>query len=189
MLKMSMRFHGTRALLMHNGRLADPTNTFTRALKTLTSQRNKTEATHEEIKKVEWLAGLYTDRDNRPALTEDMVLGCGIKGAKSMKKGEAMKAAVLGAAPFFPLEFDGPLDLTELYETGRFCDYRGVVVQRARTMRARPRFDDWKLTVTLLVDEEAINPREVLAAYQYAGRLVGLGDFRPRFGRFEVELV
>ncbi len=174
---------------MHNGRLADPTNEFARGLKALTGQRNKTETTHGEIKKLEWLAGLYTDRQGRVAVTEDMVLGAGIKGAKSMKKGEAMKAAVLGAEPFFPLEFDGPLDLTELYETGRFIDYRGVVIQRARTMRARPRFDDWKLTVTLLVDEDAINPREVLAAYQYAGRLVGIGDFRPRFGRFEVELI
>lgn len=189
MLTLTLKLTGVRPLLMHNSRLADPTNEITRALKALTAAKNKTDAQYEEIKKLEWLGGLYTDQQGRIAVSEDLVLGCGTAGARSLKKGPAFKAAVLGAEAFYPLEYDGPEDLEELFKTGKFVDYRGVVVNRNRTMRARPRFDKWSLTVSLILDESAINPKDVLSAYDFAGRMVGIGDFRPRFGRFTVEKI
>ena len=189
MRDLHLKLTGTRALLLHNGRLADPTHPLTRRLKELTGTRNKTDSVHEEIRKVEWLGSLYEDDEGRICLTEDMLLGCGIAGGKSLKKGAAMKAAVLGSQPFYPILYKGPRDKLELYESGKFVDYRGVVVQRNRTMRARPRFDEWSVKVSLMVDEDAINVKDVIAAYTYAGRMVGLGDFRPRFGRFDVEVV
>lgn len=186
MQTLRLKFKGLRALLLHNAQLADPRNPKTRAIKELTGQRNKTDSIHEEIRKLEWLGGLYLDDKGRIAITEDMVLGAGLGGAKTMKKGTAFKAAVLGAEPYFPLEYNGPKDPVALYETDKFVDYRGVVVQRNRVFRARPRFDAWSLTATLIVDESLMNPKDVVACYENAGRMIGLGDFRPRFGRFEV---
>lgn len=182
-----LRLTGTRALLMHNCRLADPRNPVARAIKELTRNRQKTDSTYEEIEKLEWLGSLYQDDEGRVVVTEDMILGAGINGAKKMKAGPAMKAAVLGTQPFYPLIYDGPREALELYESGKFIDYRGVVVQRNRTMRARPRFNDWSVEAELMVDEEQINVKDVVRAYELAGRMHGLGDFRPRFGRFEVE--
>jgi hypothetical protein len=187
MQTLHLRLTGLRPLMLHNGQLADPTHAMTRAIKELTRQKNKTDAVHMEIKKLEWLGCLYTDADGRIVVTEDMLLGTGLAGAKSMKKGVQFKAAVLGTEPTYPLLYDGPAEPLALFETGKFIDYRGVVVQRARTMRARPRFDKWSVEVGLMIDDSAINVNEVLASYEYAGRLVGLGDFRPRFGRFSVE--
>lgn len=184
---MKLRFTGQRPLMLHNGRLADPTSEVTRAIKELTGQRSKTEAVFKEIKKLEWLGCLYTDAEGSICVTEDMVLGAGIAGSKSIKKGPAFKAAVLGAEPFYKLKYDGPADPLELFEDERFVDYRAVVVQRNRTMRARPRFDTWSLDVELIIDDSAINPKDVFTSFETAGRLIGIGDFRPRFGRFICE--
>lgn len=181
-----LKLTGKRELLMHNGQLADPRNPKTRAIKALTSGRNKTDDTLEEIRKLEWLGGLYLDPEGRISITEDMLLGAGLSGAKTMKKGTLFKAAVLGESAFFPLEYKGPKDPLALYENNDFVDYRGVVVQKSRVFRARPRFNQWAVTVSLLVDASIMNIKDVVSSFEKAGQMIGLGDFRPRFGRFEV---
>jgi hypothetical protein len=189
MLSMTLRFEGTRALLMHNARLADPTHEMTAALRQ-TRQQARTEATFEQMRRLEWFGGLVTDQHNKPALSEDMVLAAGVAGAAFTRRVEAMRGAVLGMQPFFPLEYEGPKDLDALYAGGRHVDYRSVMIdERKRVMRTRPRFDSWAVTVPLLVDETVIDPRDVQHAFEMSGRLVGIGDFRPRFGRFTVELM
>lgn len=178
---------GIRPLLMHNGQMADPTNPATRGLKEVTKKKNKTDADHLEIKMLEWMAGLYRDESGAIAVTEDMILGCVIAGARAVKKGKQAQAGVLGASPFFALKYKGPKDPIELFKTGSFCDYRLVVVDRKRIMRARPKFNQWSVDVELLYEDTLMNERELLAALTTAGASVGLGDFRPRFGRFTVE--
>lgn len=184
---LKLRLIGTRPLLMHNGQLADPTNPNTRAIKPVAKKREKTEADFEQLKKLEWIGGLYRDSEGRISLTEDMVLGAAIEGAKKVKKGKQMKAGLFSPKTHFPLEFKGPKDVLELYETGNFCDYRSVVIGQARTMRARPRFAEWSASIELVVETGVVNPNDVVEAFELAGRFIGLGDFRPRFGRFEVK--
>ena len=54
----------------------------------------------------------------------------------------------------------------------------------------RPMFRSWKLTCTIEIDEQEINPARVRELFRKAGRYIGLGDFRPSckgpFGRFKV---
>ena len=59
-----------------------------------------------------------------------------------------------------------------------------------RCLCHRPRFDDWHLDLTLLVDRDAISGADVRTLLETAGVRVGLGDFRPErngpFGRFVI---
>ncbi len=59
-----------------------------------------------------------------------------------------------------------------------------------RTLCHRPRFDDWRLVFTLLIDQEAISVAEAHSVLNLAGQRIGLGDYRPErggpFGRFAV---
>lgn len=67
-------------------------------------------------------------------------------------------------------------------------DKRRVVIQRAGINRIRPALKSgWKATFELMVNlPEYISPNELCEVIQMAGRLIGLGDFRPTYGRFQV---
>lgn len=66
-------------------------------------------------------------------------------------------------------------------------DARPARIQRARIMRHRPHLVDWKLAFRMTCLEGDLLPVEVLNAILVkTGQAVGIGDYRPRFGRFVV---
>lgn len=69
-----------------------------------------------------------------------------------------------------------------------YLDRRRVTVQRAGVTRERPAFNaGWSCEVELMVMTPAyINERLLHRTLSDAGRLVGVGDFRPTFGRFSI---
>lgn len=76
-----------------------------------------------------------------------------------------------------PLIFNGEYEI----------DARGVVIQRARVVRWRPRFNTWKLQFTIdVLDDENISVPVLKEILEKAGATKGIGDYRPRFGRFMV---
>lgn len=184
--KLEVTLSGVSPLMLHNGHLADPTNTHTKALKSLTSKRNKTEEDLLNIRQVEWMGGLYLDASGRVAIPAEAVLATVIAGARKDKLGKQASAGVFEVQPFYPLKYDGPKDLNKLYADGRFADYRSVVVQRNRCMRCRPVFPQWDLPIQLSVNDEVINIADVKRALEVAGEVIGLCEYRPRFGRFVV---
>ena len=86
----------------------------------------------------------------------------------------------------------GLLVLTEYASLGKtdwdYLDQRRVVIQRNGVNRIRPAFHKgWRATFELQVILPEYITRDVLgAAITNAGRLVGVGDFRPTYGRFQV---
>jgi hypothetical protein len=66
-------------------------------------------------------------------------------------------------------------------------DARPVRIQKARVMRRRPLLAQWELVFGIQVLDDDILPRDVLKAILVkAGEAVGIGDYRPRYGRFIV---
>ena len=81
--------------------------------------------------------------------------------------------------------------LTPLHPLGNtydFEDKRRAVVQRQGITRTRPAFKaGWKASFTFLVmTPEYIRPDDFQDVATDAGRLVGVGDFRPTYGRFSI---
>lgn len=76
----------------------------------------------------------------------------------------------------------------EVAKTWDYLDSRRVTVQRAGVTRVRPAFlAGWRCTFELSVlSPEYISPQLLLETLTTAGRLVGLADFRPMHGRFQV---
>ena len=65
-------------------------------------------------------------------------------------------------------------------------DARGVLVQRARVIRWRPKFNQWKLRFKLtIINDDQINTATLKDILEMGGR-TGLGDYRPRFGRYTI---
>jgi hypothetical protein len=69
-----------------------------------------------------------------------------------------------------------------------YLDKRRVMVQRQGINRVRPAMHaGWKVTFDLLVVLPEYVDRQMLReTIESAGRLIGLGDFRPTFGRFGI---
>lgn len=188
MQELKCKLVGIAPIMFHNERLANPSDPYTREIKKLTSQRKKTEEIFEQIKRIEWRAGFY-ERDGCPVVPSDNVLGCFQNGAKKTKRGQDFNASVIAPVAFFPLIYDGPKKIDDLYGDGtsNWVDYRSVVVNRARCMRARPIFREWELEVQLQYDEEIFNLEDLQQCIETAGERIGLCERRPRCGRFLVE--
>lgn len=86
----------------------------------------------------------------------------------------------------------GVVSLTELATLGvqdwDFLDQRRVTVQRAGITRMRPAMlAGWRAEFEIQVLlPEYIPPMDLLDVVTRAGQLVGVGDFRPTYGRFAV---
>ncbi|MBF0307555.1 MAG: hypothetical protein HQL41_18145, partial [Alphaproteobacteria bacterium] len=85
------RIEGTAALLMHNGRLADPLNEYARILKSLASKRVKTDADFEKMAEVEWLGGLWT-WNKEPCIPSAVIEAALVKGAGRRRMTDRVKA-------------------------------------------------------------------------------------------------
>ncbi len=178
---------GIEDMLMHNGQLADPTNKWAKAMKEITGQRGKTEDQYIELARLEFLGGLYYDEVDGVFLPGEALEACLIDGAKKRKLGKNFKSAVFvhGHAP---LNYGAKLSPEDMWKAGTFKDTRGVVVGQSRVQRTRPVFRrGWKVAFQItLIEEAGINVSDVKTALMNAGTFSGLGDFRPRYGRFKV---
>lgn len=178
---------GITPLLMHSERLANPFDPLTRELKALTGKRKKTEDDLHDIARVEYAGGLYFDNDTGIHLPGYNIFSALVGGGKLHKLGTAIRRAAIVSDEKVALDFEGPRDPDKLFDDKRFVDMRSVRVGTSKVLRCRPIFRDWRATFTVLFDEAGIQRADLDRCLQAAGAMVGLGDYRPRFGRFEVQ--
>jgi len=150
-------------------------------MKRLSSNRKKTDDIHEEMARVEWFGGLYTGDDGEPCIPSDNLTACIQAGAKKSKLGKQFSAGVYVN--------DGPRDPEALWEDKRFVSRKSAKVGTSRIIRTRPIFHNWTATFTLTFDPELVNQEQVEKALEDAGIQCGVGDWRPRHGRFRVDSV
>jgi hypothetical protein len=193
MLQAKFKITGTSPLLMHCDQLADPLNPLKKEISKYTGKRKKTDDDHEMIAKLEWQAGMYFDDHNGPIIPGRMVKAMMIQAAKKTKDGPKVKSGVQVLTTEMPVQYDGPRTLEKMWKDGRFTDKRSVVVQRARTIRCRPKFMKWSIEAAVAFDEGVVDLADIVRFLETGGMMVGIGDYRPEnggdFGRFEVEVM
>ncbi len=138
--------------------------------------------------------GIYRDSKGQMVHPVAGLRSALIKAARGKKAGkrsapDVVKSAVLPVDEYVILvDPDSKKPLKE-YQ----IDTRRVLVQRNGIMRSRPRHERWAFEVRLAVDEDVINPEQIVPLLQEAGLVAALGDFRVEkggtFGRFTAELI
>jgi hypothetical protein len=101
------------------------------------------------------------------------------EGKKTYK--DIIKAGIIIEPNEIPL-----LNENKKYNKYDEIDARPVVVNRARVVRWRPKFNNWKLKFKItILNKDEISVEVLKEILEYSGKL-GLGDYRPRFGRYMV---
>lgn len=187
MLKMvDVRIKGITPLLMHNGALADPTNPIVRAMKKISAKRTgKTDDDILELARLEFMGGLYLDEKGEPCIPGENIEATLVEAARQTKRGKkATSAFIVEGNPV--LNYEGPHDADSLWADTRFRFYKGVKLNgKVRIMRMRSIFRSWAVSFTLHYETDTLDLEAVRDILETA-QGVGLGDWRPKYGRFEV---
>lgn len=181
-----VKIRGVTPLLMHNSVGADPTNEGVIELKKMTAIKKKTLDIYEKIKICEMRVSLYYDDEIGPYIPAEMVEALIRDAAKTEKLGKAMKVGLIADPEKIPLIYKGPRDIDTLCGPGEFRDSRVVRNQQNRILRTRPIFFPWGAEFEIRYSPSLHNPDSILHFIGIGGKLCGIGDFRPRYGRFEV---
>lgn len=183
-----VRITGTSPLLMHSDRFANPLDPMTKAHKELTSVRKKSDDTQVAIAKSEFIGGCYWNKSDGFFMPAQNLEACLIGAAKLQKLGVKFKQGVQVLEDTLPLREKLPSSPEKLWESPEYIDARGVKVGQAKIIRYRPIFRAWSLQATVVFNPDVVSRSEVVKSLTDAGALIGLGDYRPRFGRFLVEI-
>lgn len=183
---MKVRIHltGTAPLLMHNVRLADPLDPYAIALKKVSNKRVKTEDDHAEMARIEWYGGLYHDDDVGPYVPGFNVERALRDGAKITRQGKQVERGLLVTDDFCPVIYVGPRDLPGLWADKQYTHRAAIRVAQARVMRTRPVFPEWQVEADAEIDPGLLSVEDLQTHADAAGSMAGLGDWRPRYGRF-----
>jgi hypothetical protein len=195
--------NGIGPMLMHCGQTADPLNQFARAMKAQSAKRNKTDEDLATLSLLEWWAGLYTDKplkvdaegivsvpDGTGLIMPAHVLdSCIREGARKIKAGKLISAGVIVEGPA-KFKASGVKSLAAASGDESFHFRCAVKVGTSKVMRTRPIFNEWSASFSICMDTEVVDLPTVKQSLEAAGRLVGVGDWRPgapkggSYGRF-----
>ena len=192
-MEIQATIRGVRPLLMHNGALVDSQSEHAKQKAAITKKKPQTDSDKAELARLDFLGALYLDDTGKVVIPHINLLAVITKGAGKERKGPDVKSGVFipenGVLDFGDpkIKNDGKETAATLWASGNYADRRRVVIQRQGIMKVRPRFDNWTCSFNLDIDEEICNPDDVQRWLEIGGKRSGLGDYRPIFGRFEVE--
>jgi hypothetical protein len=188
MLKnLDVKIEGVSPLLMHSPQTMEPGHPIGLAIKEITCLRSKTVEQQKELFRLEWLAGLYVNEKGKAILPGSMLEASLVAGAKKARLGKQFLSGVF-VEDDPELDFpDSKIKAEKLWEKGGYKLSVPARVQQARVMRTRPMFKQWSLRFKVTFNDDVVDKKQVIDALKTAGQLCGVGDWRPKFGRYEVK--
>ena len=192
MKKLKIEIEGIVPLLMHSNRLANPLDPDVKEYKKVSGKRKKTDEDHEWLAYNEWRMGLYLNEENDVILPDINIESCVVAGAKDARKGKQFQSGfVVPSAPKLKNPRTGRYYALDTIEgDANFYDTRAIKLQGSNTvMRTRPIFTEWSVEFDALFNENLIDKSDIIEALRVAGEQKGIGDYRPKFGKFKVNSI
>ena len=187
-----IKIKGTTPLIMHSGDGLNPRHPLAIEKAEITRKRggNRTEADDARLATIECYQGFWLDESGKPTIPAPAFRAAIETAARKYKQGPQVREGLVVLETAFHYDEDRyGKDIEELTEKTAFTV--GVVVQRSRTLRTRPRFEPpWGATALIDADEELIDRDQLTRWLTVAGKRIGIGDWRPEksgvHGRFDV---
>lgn len=185
--ELSVSVRGTSPLLMNSPQGVNPTHPLVKEMKSISKLRNRTDDQEERIMEIKWELGLYYDKEIGVYLPSDYFQACLREAAKTGRKGRDVVKGIWVNPAFIPLIYEGPRLVKDLMEDMRFRDVRpGKLKKTTSILLCRPRFNVWSAKFSIVYDEAVWQKEDILKFLEIGGRFCGVGDYRPRYGTFEV---
>lgn len=184
MYQVNVSVLGTSVLLQHRFPMPDYEN--------LTKGGHKSTGAKDYSQ--EWKESLYVTNGEvyQPANHFEMSMTKAAAGFKvTGKRGKSYKDLVSANVFIDPEKIlfgiPEPSELDTDADKPLYLDMRPVVIMRARIVRLRPAFKPgWELKFTINVIDDELPANILQDILVLAGKAVGIGDYRPKFGRFSV---
>jgi hypothetical protein len=174
--------------MMHSSRLADPLDKIVKEIKKISGKTRKTDEDHDQMAYWEFVGGMYFAEGVGPFLPAANLRKAFIEAARKTKNGKQIEMGMFVDTLVNGLLYDGPRALDELWADKNFVDRSCVKVQAARLMRTRPIFHSWAVDAECSYDPAILDFAQINEFATTAGNYIGLGDYRPLYGRFHAKL-
>jgi hypothetical protein len=202
MESIKLRWTGTRPLIMSNPQTVQLTNEYSvesRRLQTLSKAARKKQAEDQLVdleakqRKNDFESSAYW-ADGNFFLPDTVIMAVMKESARSMKKGKDIDRAVLMSeteaiiktrARFKSLEEAFDDEGFRLEGPAKVPPKTGALIWKCRCMIPSA----WSIDFTLEYAEEQVTRTALVEISRNAGALVGVGGWRPKFGRFTSEEV
>jgi len=186
-----IRIEGRSPLLMHDGAKGlDPRSPAALEIAEITRKRgsNRTEADAARLQELECQRALWLDDSEAPAIPVSALRAMIEESARKLKQGPQVREGLIVLESAF--EYDSAKLGKTVEELGKKAQFTvGVRVGQARTLRTRPKFDEWACEFQVEVDDELVDEEQLAHWLDIGGRRIGIGDWRPsksgHYGRFE----
>jgi hypothetical protein len=183
------RIRGLVPTILNNGRKANPMDKFAKAAKAILSTKKRgsvlSDEQAEELAKIEFMGALYVDDEGQvcwPGENIESMIGA---SARKFRRGDDAKIGMLVDGDW-PLLYDGPKDIEALWKDLKFRKVCMAKLKGVPVLKCRPIFHQWELEFVVSYDPEIIDANTIQQWLEMGGRRVGLSDWRPKYGRFEV---
>lgn len=198
-------------LLMDNGDRADPRDfiAMEKARLTATRAKNRTTQQMDLIEDLDYIGGMYCTElpeisiENNELTVEgggdvciitEAVESMLLEAAAKFRLGTKAQAAFLLEGPY-PLLVDGkPVKVEDIY-TARKSYYKrrrvrtGSGKKKSWVIAKRPLFREWSAVIDINYFPTSLDGYQVEQIIEAAGVYQGIGCYRPKYGKFDVEVL
>jgi len=186
---LSCHIRGIVPCITNNGRLADPTNEFSKGMKAIYDAKGRgkvlSDDKMQELLRLQFLGALYTDDKGHPCWPGNNLETMFRSAARKTRRGKDSEIGIIVDGNW-PLIYDGPKDPAKLWLDENFRLVTMAKRGQSPVLTCRPIFHKWELAFTVHYLPDILNQQTVADWLQTAGMVIGLSDWRPKFGRFEV---
>ena len=193
-MRLHVTIRGATPLLQHSTRGMVPGNPLKAEQLELTRKKgsDRTATVEARIQQIDSELALWLDHEDRITIPAGAIRANIEGAARKLKQGPDVRGGLVVESDcifhYDPALGDTPEDVAK---NAMFTV--PVVVSRAKTLRSRPKFDQWSAEFTLDCDDTLISEEKVLTWLDIGGRQIGVGDWRPEksghYGRFAVESI
>jgi hypothetical protein len=194
MKELNCKVTGKNILLMNNPQVADPLHEGAKELKAISSKRTKTDDDYLLLSHLSIKWGVFWDNDLGIYIPSSWIFGllCGhsFKQAKVSKK--EIRSAVFINEMKFKLKYDGDKSvksLKDIVENEKYHFRQTLKQGQVMVAKTRPQFHKWSFDFSVVFDDTLLDERTLKQILEYGFYYGGIGDFRPTFGRANIEFV